>query len=168
MEDRTAVLDCVVEIPSPFSTDAAVAQVAATLKSYRLTRVTGDRYAQQWVVQAFARAGIRYEHSEHDRTAIYANALPLLTSGRARLLDNKRLIHQLAGLERTVLPAGRERIDHERGSHDDLANSAAGALALAAGGPQPLRITQEMLRIASIPTVPYAFLEPSYQRRLRY
>ena len=119
-------------------------------------------------MQALARHGIRYEHSEQDRSAIYANALPLLTSGRARLLDSKRLVHQLAGLERTVLPAGRERIDHARGSHDDLANSAAGALALAAGGPPRLVITPAMLRWAAIPACPAAFLQPGYRARLRY
>jgi hypothetical protein len=128
----TAVLDCVVEIASPFSTDAAVEQIAATLKSYRLAKVTGDRFAERWVADAFARQGIRYEHSEEDRSGIYANMLPLLTSGRVRLLDNKRLIHQFAGLERTVLPAGRVKIDHVRGAMDDLSNAAAGACVLAA------------------------------------
>jgi hypothetical protein len=134
-ENRTAILDCLIEVPSPFSTDAAVAQISQVLKSYRCSRTTGDRYAEAWVVQAFARHGIRYEHSEHDRSALYANLLPLLTSGRARLLDSSRLIHQLTGLERTVLPAGRERIDHVRGGHDDLSNACAGALTLAVRPP---------------------------------
>ena len=96
-EDRTAVLDCLIEVAPPFSTDTAVAQIAEVLKSYRCRSTTGDRYAEAWVVQTFARHGIRYEHSEHDRSALYANMLPLLTSGRARLLDNKRLVHQLTG-----------------------------------------------------------------------
>jgi hypothetical protein len=95
--------------------------------------------------------------------------LPLLTSGRARLLDNKRLVHQLTGLERTVLPAGRERVDHPRGGHDDLSNSAAGALALAESiGAHRLVISDAVLRWAAIPSRPAAFLQPSYTMRLRY
>lgn len=58
--------------------------------------------------------------------------LPLFTSGRARLLDNQRLINQLANLERRAFPSGKDKIDHERGRHDDLCNAAAGALTLAA------------------------------------
>jgi len=159
-EGQAAILDCLVEVASPFSTDAAVAQIAQVLKSYRCRSVTGDHYSAEWVVQAFARHGIRYVQSERDRSALYANMLPLLTSGRARLLDSKRLIQQLAGLERTVLPAGRERIDHVRGGHDDLSNSTAGALVLASGKPFKLNITPEVLRWAAIPAVPAARFAP--------
>jgi len=66
-----------------------------------------------------------------DRSAIHANFLPLLTSGRARLLDSSRLIGQLANLERRTQPSGKDRIDHPAGAHDDLSNAAAGALVLA-------------------------------------
>jgi hypothetical protein len=144
-KELSSLASCLIEVASPFATDAAVAQIAAVLKSYRCTRVNGDKYAAEWVVQSFARHGVRYEHSEHDRSALYANMLPLLTSGRARLLDNRRLVHQLAGLERTLLPAGRERIDHVRGAHDDLSNACAGALTFASAH-QPLRVSDACWR----------------------
>jgi hypothetical protein len=60
-----------------------------------------------------------------------------------------RLIGQLRNLERRASPMGRDRIDHPPNAHDDLSNSAAGALVLAAhwssydnsmdwvGGPEP-------------------------------
>jgi hypothetical protein len=67
-----------------------------------------------------------------DRSSIYLNALPLFTSGRARLLDNPRLIAQFAALERRTFSTGRDRVDKGRTGHDDAANSAAGALVLAA------------------------------------
>jgi hypothetical protein len=57
--------------------------------------------------------------------------LPLFTSGRAHLLDNQRLINQFANLERRTFPSGKDKVDHERGRHDDLCNAAAGALTLA-------------------------------------
>jgi hypothetical protein len=57
------------------------------------------------------------------------DTLPIFTSGRARLLDNPKLISQFASLERLTFSTGRERIDPGPG-HDDLANSAAIALSL--------------------------------------
>jgi hypothetical protein len=132
VEGNVAVLDCLVEIMSPFSPTAAVEQVAGMLKSYGLHRTTGDRYSAMWTVDGFAKHGIKYQHSERDRSALYLEALPLFTSGRVKLVDNRRLVAQLAGLERKTSPLGRDRVDHGRSGHDDAANSAAGALALAA------------------------------------
>lgn len=135
-------LDVAHEIRPPFSPTTAIEQVSALLKSYRCSEVTGDRYAAGFVVEGFARNGITYKHAERDRSETYLEALPLLTSGRARLLDNKRLLAQFAALERRSLSSGRDVVDHPDRQHDDLANSAAGALA-AAGGRAPMRITPE-------------------------
>jgi hypothetical protein len=64
--------------------------------------------AANWVVEAFAKTGIRYLQSERDRSAIYLDALPLFTSGRARLIDNARLVAQFAALERRTFSTGRD------------------------------------------------------------
>jgi hypothetical protein len=127
------VLDCLVEIKAPFNPTEATAQVANTLKAYRLHSTTGDKYGAEWVVDAFARCGIRYQHSERDRSAIYLECLPQFTSGRARLLDSRRLVSQFASLERRTSPVGKDRVDHGPSGIDDLSNSAAGALVLASG-----------------------------------
>src|SRR6266849_2005910 len=125
------VLDCLIERRAPFNPDAVAAEMAATLKSYGLGSCTGDRYAAGWVTQSFAKHGIRYHHSQRDRSAIYGEVLPLFTSGRARLLDNRRLVAQFAALERRTSSVGRDRIDHPVNMHDDLSNSTAGALVAA-------------------------------------
>jgi hypothetical protein len=101
------------------------------LKSYGLTRTVGDHYGAEWIVDAMAKVGIKYEHSDRDRSAIYLDALPAFTSGRVRLLDNPRLASQFAALERRTSPNGKDRVDHGPGGHDDLCNSAALALVLA-------------------------------------
>jgi hypothetical protein len=131
-DDGVAVLDCLLEIKAPFNPDQATADVADMLKAYRCSSTQGDKYAAGWVVQAFSKCGITYRHSERDRSAIYLDALPLFTTGRARLLDNSRLVHQFAGLERRTSPMGKDRIDHGPSGADDACNSAAGALVLAA------------------------------------
>lgn len=150
-EKNSVILDCLIEIKAPFNPTAATEQIAATLKSYGLGKTTGDKYAAEWVVDAFRKCGIRYEHSERDRSSIYLDALPLFTSGRARLLDNKRLVGQFTSLERRTSPIGKDRVDHGPGGHDDLCNAAAGALVQASSRPAPIVISAEVLARSAQP-----------------
>ena len=138
-EDGVAVLDCVVEVKAPFNPTSATEQMAATLKTYGLRATVGDRYAAEWVVDAFAKCGIKYQHSERDRSAIYLDALPMFTSGRVRLLDNPRLTTQFASLERKTSSSGKDRVDHGPNGHDDLCNSVA--IALVAKSRQPMVVS---------------------------
>jgi hypothetical protein len=127
-ENSIAVLDCVHEIKAPFNPTSATQQVANLLKNYGITSTRGDRYAAAWTVDGFAAFGIRYQHSERDRSAIYLDCLPLFTSGRVRLLDNQRLVSQFSSLERRTSSIGKHKIDHGPGGSDDVCNAAAGAL----------------------------------------
>ncbi len=129
-ESNQVLIDCMLEIKAPFNSGMASKQIADTLKSYGLGSVVGDRYAGGWVRDTFDKHGITYQQSGRDRSAVYGDCLPLFTAGRARLLDNPTLVTQLCNLERRTLPGGKDRIDHPRGLHDDVANSACGALVL--------------------------------------
>jgi hypothetical protein len=108
-ESGVAILDCLIEIKAPFSPAEAVAQIAGILKSYNLATIHGDRYAAGFTIDAFATHGVTYKASERDRSQIYVDALSMFNSGRIRLLDNKRLVTQLAALERKTSPGGRDR-----------------------------------------------------------
>jgi hypothetical protein len=127
------VLDLLYERAPPFNPSETTAEIGKQLKSYGLTKITGDRYAAQWVVESFSKVGIKYEQSERDRSQIYLDTLPLFTSGRVRLIDNSRLVGQFAQLERRSFSGGRDKVDHGRAGRDDCCNSAAGALILASG-----------------------------------
>ncbi|HEV2160902.1 MAG TPA: hypothetical protein VGR52_01515 [Stellaceae bacterium] len=129
------ILDCLLERRAPFNPASVTEEMTASLKPYGVHTCIGDKYAAQWVVEAFARHGVTYRHSERDRSALYLDALPLFTSGRVQLLDNARLVAQFAGLERRTAASGRDRIDHGPHGHDDLCNAVAGALVLAAQRP---------------------------------
>ena len=74
--------------------------------------------------------------SEKTRSDIYLALLPAMNSGTIRLLDHDRLRAQLLGLERRTSRNGKDSVDHGPGPrrHDDVSNSAAGALVLAARG----------------------------------
>ncbi len=136
-QGNAALLDCLYERRAPFDPSVVVAEIAALLRDYGLAEVTGDKYAAQWVVEAFAKEGIGYRQSERDRSALYLDALPLFTAGRVRLLDNARLVNQLASLERRTSRNGKDRVNHPPGGADDVANAAAGALVSAAADAAP-------------------------------
>ncbi len=120
------------------------------LKSYHITRVTGDRYSGMWVVEGFAEVGITYEHSERTKIDIYREVLPLLMRGGCTLLDNPRLVAQFCGLERRTARGGRDSIDHKPGAHDDLANAAAGCLVSVAGDDRSAVVRRYLMRGAGL------------------
>jgi hypothetical protein len=125
------ILDALREIRPPFSPDRVVWEFSELLRAYGVSEVSGDRYAGAWVVELFSKNRISYRASEKSRSEIYLDFLPLLNAGRAELIDERRLVAQLCSLERKSSANGRDSVDHPRGSHDDLANAAAGALVLA-------------------------------------
>jgi hypothetical protein len=126
------VLDAVREVRAPFEPSAAVAGFAQLLKGYRVNSAWGDKYAGAWVSEQFRAQGITYLASERSKSELYLDALPLFTDGTAMLLNNQRVIAQFAQLERRTSRMGRDVIDHQPGSHDDVANAVAGALVYAA------------------------------------
>jgi hypothetical protein len=143
-EKDIAVLDAVRERKPPFSPDDVVAEFAALMKSYGIKEAQADRFGVDWVSEAFRKAGINVKPAEKPKSDIYRELLPLLNAKRCSLLDVPRLSSQLVGLERRVARGGRDSIDHAPGSHDDVANAAAGAL-LMCKRPVIRKITQEYL-----------------------
>lgn len=103
---------------------------ARLLKSYGITRVTGDRYAGRWPRDEFGKHGIQYEVSELDRSGLYLEMLAAMNSGCVELPPDQALARQLVALERRTGRGGRDTIDHPPGGNDDLANAVAGVVAL--------------------------------------
>ena len=87
-----------------------VDEFCALLKAYRISTVIGDRYAGEWVAEAFRNKGIHYRPSEKSKSDIYVDLLPLLNSGAVALLDNDRLALQLTQLERRTARGARTRL----------------------------------------------------------
>lgn len=99
--------------------------------------------------------GVTYKPSDKPKSDIYRELLPLVNSGRAELLDNKKLRAQLEGLERRTARGGKDSIDHGPGAHDDIANSVAGVLVL----------VSERKKLPKVPIVsPGEISGPSYWR----
>ena len=79
------------------------------------------------LVADFGEHGIGYVPSQYTRSELYEMAEPLINAGLVELLDHDRMREQFLGLVQRGA-----RIDHVPGEHDDYANSAAGAVVLAA------------------------------------
>lgn len=129
------ILDVLHERIPPFRPEAVVEEYCGTIKSYGLSKVQSDRYAGEWVTDSFRKFGIEVEPSEFTASELYLELLPMITQGSVELLDLKRLIAQLAGLERRTRSGGKDLIAHYPGGHDDCANAAAGACVAASREP---------------------------------
>jgi hypothetical protein len=129
-EGNGIVIDLLRERKPPFSPDDVVKEFAATLKEYRIAKVTGDRYGGEWVRESFRRHGIAYELSAQPKSDLYRDAVPLVNARTLDLLDHDRLTNQFIGLERRTARGGRDSIDHSPGGRDDLANVVAGVASL--------------------------------------
>ena len=128
--EGSVVIDCLREARPPFSPEVVVKEFSDLFKSYGITTIYGDRYAGEWPVEGFAKQGINYQQSAKPKSELYTGLLPLINSCRIELLDNRRCIAQLCGLERRTARGGKDSIDHPPGQHDDLANAVAGVVSI--------------------------------------
>ena len=116
-----------------FVPEAVVSEFAALLQSYGVTQLMGDRWGGGFHADAWRHNGITYNACERTTSENYLATLPLLLSGRARLLDDAVLQRELTGLERRVHANGRESVSHAAAAsaHDDVAAAVCGALVAA-------------------------------------
>lgn len=114
--------------PAPHNPEVVIAEAAAILRSYGCSSVTSDRYAGQFPARVLERHRIALRVSELDRSALYVELLPRVLSQTVTIPNDPALLRELRGLERRRGFAGKDRVDHRPGSHDDLANALAGAV----------------------------------------
>jgi hypothetical protein len=132
LEGRKVILDFLKLWRAPHNPHLVIAEQARELKRFHLLRVTGDNYAGEFAVNAFAEEGILYRKSPFSKSELYREFLPKMCSGEIELLDNAQLIDQLSSLERRTRSGGKDSIDHPPNGRDELANVTAGVAASAA------------------------------------
>jgi hypothetical protein len=130
-EDDVVILDAVREYRPPFSPKTVVGEIAQWAKTYGVAAAQSDKWGGEFPIEEFAVHKIAVRASANPKSDIYRDMLPLLNSGKCRLLDNSRLVSQLCGLERRTARGGKDSIDHAPGGHDDVSNAVAGAIVLA-------------------------------------
>jgi hypothetical protein len=100
--------------------EGIVEEAANLLKSYGVSKVSGDRYAAASVREAFKRHGISYVDAQIrkdnapvylDRSSAYLEVEPLFASGLVTLLDHPVKAREFANLDRRPTQGGRDKID---------------------------------------------------------
>lgn len=131
-----AIVDLILEREAPYSPAVVAKEMADVAHLYQCFEVHGDRYGSSWTSDSFERNGLIYRQSEKPKSDLYMEALPVLTSGGAELLDHPKMRAQFLGLERRAGRGGRDTVDHGPGahSHDDVCNVVSGLLYLLSGG----------------------------------
>lgn len=129
-EGDLAVVDALREAQPPFNPEGVVDEFADLLRQYRVRCVTGDRYAGEWPREQFRKRDIDYALSDRPCSDLYRDMLPALNARQVSLLEHDRLVNQIVSLERRTGRSGKDAIGHPVGSHDDLATSVAGLVAL--------------------------------------
>jgi hypothetical protein len=125
-------------VGEPVQLTAAVAEIAAALRRYRVVTVKGDKYAGDWVAQEFIKHGIAYQAAEKNKSQLYREAKPFFNEDRVEMPRDPVLIGQLGGLEERVRPGGRvPTVDHAPGGHDDRAVAVCGVVAELAASMAP-------------------------------
>jgi hypothetical protein len=114
---------------------------SSILKRYKVARLVGDRFGSQFVQEPFRVRGVSYDVSDAPKSDLYRDALPMINSGLAGLLDHPKTLTQFCQLDRRVSRAGHDSIDHPPGPfHDDLCNVVAGLLVTCGTARLPLRV----------------------------
>src|SRR5262245_52814613 len=112
-ENDVVIIEPLRERKHPFSPRDVVAEFSELLKSYRVSKITGDRYAGEWPLERFREHGISYEPAQKPKSDLYRDMLPIINSRKLDLLDDARLLTQLVGLERRTARGGRDSIDRD-------------------------------------------------------
>jgi len=120
-DGERGVLDAVRVRKPPFSPESVVTDFVGLLKTYSVTKVSGDRYAGEFAREPFRKLGIDYQLNDRSASEIFRDTLPLLNSSRVELLDVPQLTAELIALERRTSRVGRDSIRHPDSGHDDLA-----------------------------------------------
>jgi hypothetical protein len=132
-EGERAVVDALRAWKPPFNPSGVIAECADLLKQYRVSRVTGDRYAGEFPRELFRTHGILYELAQKVKSDLYLALLAHINGALLELPDDATLLAELRMLERRRGSSGKDRVDHPGGRHDDRANAAAGIADLLLG-----------------------------------
>jgi len=130
-DNGVVVVAKVVEIRPTFKPSEAIATLADICKQYHVYTIMSHRYGGSFPQEHWELNQIHWEESERTKSQIYQDSLALLNSGKVRLLDNKRLFHQLINLQvKSGHGTGRLTIDHPPNGLNDLINATCGAILL--------------------------------------
>lgn len=129
-DEGKIVVDRLEEVVAPYNPKEVTELFCSILKLYKVSSVTGDRFAGNWCSGAFRENGIYYKESKLNKNELYLDFQALVKMYKVLLLDNDKCSMQLQRLERRTRSGGVDVVDHPPGLHDDIANATAGVCTL--------------------------------------
>jgi hypothetical protein len=135
------VVDVVRGRTGPFNPQQVTKEYADLCRQYRISSVTGDRYAKLWVQQAWRDLLGGYVESPLYAWELYLEALAPFNRGLVELPPDLALVREFKSLQRVAGRSGKESVEHPRGCHDDMANSVVGSLRLLSKVEQKIPMT---------------------------
>jgi len=128
LEDKRIVVDVVRSRAPKFNPDALTEEYSELLKSYSISRVTGDKFSGDWASTAFEKNGITYEKSERTKSELYLEAEGPFNTERVELPNKEIAVTQLKNLIRKTRSGGKDSVDTDGGYPEDEANVIAGVV----------------------------------------
>jgi hypothetical protein len=86
-----------------------VGEFATLLKSYGVSQIGGDRFANVWPVEVFAKIGVTYEQNAEPKSTLCTNMLPLLNSSASSCWTSRARSPSYAALSGAPRAAGATR-----------------------------------------------------------
>lgn len=127
---KTYILDVLLEFQPPFHPNEVIRTIAGYCKQYGIVTIQQDRHSIGWVSKDLEEHSIEVKICEKPKSQLYEYFSVLMNKNQVELPDNKRLKNQILGLQR-FQRSGGTKIDHYKGGHDDIINTAAGAIVMA-------------------------------------
>jgi hypothetical protein len=84
-------------------------RVRTLLKSYGVSQISGDRFANVWPVEVFDKVGVTYEQNAEPKSTLYTNMLPLLNSSASSCWTSRARSPSYAALSGAPRAAGATR-----------------------------------------------------------
>ena len=136
VEGSMTVLDLIEFSDPPFNPAGVISRWRDLARTYDCAWVYSDQFimsAHTGWLRLLQEVEFKFLKAPRNTSGNFYDLILLLQAGRVKLLDNFRLVNELAGLERHEISSrGYPVIQHRPGEHDDVATAAAGALNVAA------------------------------------
>ena len=141
------VVDWAEVVRPPYNPLEVTMRFCQRFRSYGVRTATADQWSLDTITAEARRHGVAIERSEHSTSDDFLEFAACINGGLVELPDHGELRHQLEALQRSTRTGGRDRVEHRRGEHDDLAAAVARACVEAAAG-----LRRSTLRPIAIPT----------------
>jgi hypothetical protein len=133
------ILDFLLEFQPPFDPKEVIRQIAEICHLYRITNIVQDRHAVGWIGADLKEYNITTEVSDLTKSQIYEHFAVIMNKRQVELVDCPKLKTQMRSLMKFLRGGGTVAIDHLRSGHDDVVNSAAGAIVAVSRIEVPIR-----------------------------